>query len=159
MDNIEVDDIEVEVDKIKKKSQKTSKSKSLFKSKKTIISNIFTPGAKLAFTELRQAFLKAPILYHFDLEYHIQIETDVSGYAIGGVLSQLTSDDLKQWHSVAFFSRKIILTETRYKTHNSELLAIIKAFRALRHYLEGSQHEVLMLTDYNILRRFMNTKS
>ena len=46
-----------------------------------------TPGAKRAFTQLRQAFIKAPILRHFDLECHIQIETDASGYAIGGVLS------------------------------------------------------------------------
>lgn len=29
--------------------------------------------ARLAFTKLRQVFIKVPILYHFDLEYHIQI--------------------------------------------------------------------------------------
>ena len=86
MDNIEVDGSEVEVDEVGKKIQKSSKN--LFKSKKTVRSPDFlTPGAKLAFTKLRQAFLKALILYYFDLERHIQIETDVSGYAIGGVFS------------------------------------------------------------------------
>ena len=30
-----------------------------------------TPGAKQAFTQLRQTFTKAPILRHFDLECHI----------------------------------------------------------------------------------------
>ena len=33
-----------------------------------------------------------PILYHFDPERHIPIETDASGYALGGFLGQLTLD-------------------------------------------------------------------
>ena len=87
IDDVEVDGGEIEVDEVGKKGRKTSKSK-------TVGSNFLTPGAKLAFTKLRQAFLKASILHHFDLKRHIRIETDVLGYAIGGVLSQLTSDDL-----------------------------------------------------------------
>ena len=49
----------------------------------------FTPKAKLAFTQLRQIFVEALILYHFNLESHIRIETNTSGYTIGGVISQL----------------------------------------------------------------------
>ena len=94
MNDVEVDGGEVEVDKVGRKARKTSKSKNSSKSKKAVgPSDFLTPGAKLAFTELRQAFLKAPILHHFDPERHIRIETDASGYAIGEVLSQLTSDD------------------------------------------------------------------
>ncbi len=52
------------------------------------------PRAKKAFTELRQAFVKALILNHFDPEHHIQNETDASGYTISGIPSQLTSDNL-----------------------------------------------------------------
>ena len=71
----------------------------------------------------------------------------------------VTKIDLGQWYPVAFFSRKMIPTETRYKTHNGELLAIIEAFKTWHHYLEGYKHEVLVLTDYNSLCRFMDTKS
>ena len=53
-----------------------------------------TPVAKQAFTQLRQAFTKASILRYFDPECHIRIETDASNYTIGGVLSQLTLDNL-----------------------------------------------------------------
>ena len=53
----------------------------------------------------------------------------------------------------------MIPAETRYETHDGELLAITEAFKTWRHYLEGSQHEVLVLTDHNNLRRFMETKS
>ena len=151
----EIDGGEVEDDEVREKVQKRSKSKNL--SKSTL--DFLTPGAKLAFTKLRQAFLKAPIFHHFDPKSHIQIETDASGYAIGGVFSQLISHDSGQWHPVAFFSRKMILAETRYKIHDNELLAIVKAFKTWRYYLEGSQHEVLVLTDHNNFRQFINTKS
>ena len=148
----EVDSNKVGDDEVKTKVQKLSKSK------KTE-SGFLTPGARKAFTELRQAFIKAPILHHFDPERHIRVETDASGYAIGGVLSQLTSDDSGQWHPIAFFLRKMIPAETRYETHDGELLAIVEAFKTWRHYLEGSQHEVLVLTDHNNFRQFMETKS
>ena len=118
-----------------------------------------TPNAKRVFTQLRQAFTKAPILQNFDPEYHIQIETDVSGYAISEVLSQLTLDNLGQWHPLAFYSWKMISAKTRYETHNRKLSAIVETFKIWRHYLEGCKHKVFVLTDYNNLRRFMDTKS
>ena len=51
----------------------------------------FTPKTRLAFTQLRQAFVEAPILHHFNLESHIQIQIDAPGYAISVVISQLSS--------------------------------------------------------------------
>ena len=133
-------------------------------------SNFLTPNAKKAFNHLRLAFIKALILQHFDLESHILIETYASSYTIDGVLSQLNvnsdassndsnKSDFGQWHSVAYFFRKMILAETRYKTHNAELLAIVEAFKTWRHYLEGCKHKILVLTDHNNFRWFMNTKS
>ena len=158
-----------------------SKSKKSKKAKSGIQTRLGTTGkptfltldARKAFNQLRQAFTKAPILQHFDPECHIRIETNASGYAIGGVLSQLTSDlvtldsesnltkksDFGQWHPEAYFSRKMFPAETWYKTHNAELLAIIEAFKTSRHYLEGCKHEVLVLTNHNNLWWFIDTKS
>ena len=66
MDGVEVDSGQVEVDEVGKKVQNS------FKFKKTVRSlDFLTLGAKLAFTELRWVFNKAPILYHFDPECHI----------------------------------------------------------------------------------------
>ena len=167
----------------KSKSQKMSKSRKSAKSGKNSSKSgnspnfgatgsgpsFLTPKARSAFNRLRLAFTKAPILWHFDPECHIWIETDTSGYAIGGMLSQLVSEtspdgivtktDLDQWYLIAFFSRKMILAETQYKTHDGELLAIVKAFKTWCHYLEGCKHEVLVFTDHNNLCRFMDTKS
>ena len=86
------------------KTRKLSKSQKLAKSKKESSKNgnlpnfdakknkpiFFTPNARTTFKHLRLACTKAPILQYFDLEYYIRIKTDASGYAIGGMLSQLT---------------------------------------------------------------------
>ena len=96
--NVEVDGGEVGDDEVGKKGQKMSKSK------KTVGSNFLTPEARLAFTKLRQVFVKAPILHHFDSEHHIWVETDISNYTIDRVFNQLTLDDLSSWHLVVFFS-------------------------------------------------------
>ena len=94
IDDSKVDDDEVRDNEVRKKVQKLSKSKNLSKSKKIVGLDFLTPRAKLTFTKLRQAFVKAPIFHYFDLERRIQIEIEALGYAIGGVLSQLSLDDL-----------------------------------------------------------------
>ncbi len=54
----------------------------------------FTSEAKQAFIELKETFVKAPILNHFDPEHHIYIKIDDFGYAISEIFSQLTLNDL-----------------------------------------------------------------
>lgn len=85
------------------KTSKSVKSKELVQLKKTRASFLISES-KLVFTQLRQVFIKVPILYYFDPECHIKIETNVSGYTIGGVLSQLSAEGLDQWHLVALYS-------------------------------------------------------
>ena len=118
-----------------------------------------TPNAKQTFIQFRQAFTKAPILRHFHPECHIRIETDASDYAIGGVLSQLTVDNLGWWDPVVYYSQKMILAKTCYKTPNGELLAIVEAFKTWKHYLKGCKYKVLVFTDHNNPRQFMDAKS
>ena len=125
-------------------------------------------GIKKAFNHLWQAFIKALILQYFNLECHIQIKTNASCYAIRRVLSQLSTDwvildklNLAKFKNLTkfYFSRKMILSETWYETHDAKLLAIFEVFKIWRHYLEGCKHEVLILTDLNNLCRFMDIKS
>ena len=92
------------------------------------VSNYLTLEAKRAFDQLCQAFTKVPILQHFDPEQYIRGETDAFRHAIGIMLSQLTNK-LGQWHPVTYFSCEMILDKTQYKTHNSELSAIVEAFK------------------------------
>ena len=128
--------VKLETMRLEKKVEKISKPKNLSNFKKTIELDFFTPKARLAFTKVRQVFVKAPIFHYFKPKRHIQVETDISGYLIDRVFSQLTSDDLGQWHLVAFFLQKMILAETRYETYNGKFLAIVEVFKIWRYYLE-----------------------
>ena len=60
---------------------------------------------------------------------------------------------------MVFFSKKMIPTEIQYKTHNEGLLAIIKALKTWKDYLEDYKHEVLLLINHNHLHFFMDIKS
>ena len=83
----EIDDDEIDGDKIDNKVGKKGRNPStLSKSKKTELGFLIF-GARMAIIKLRQAFIKAPILHHFNPERHIWVEMDVSSYVIGGVFS------------------------------------------------------------------------
>ena len=87
------------------KSKKIFKFQNLAKSGKKLSKNgnstnfdtteakpkFLTLNARIAFNCLRLAFTEAPILWHFDSEYHIWIETDALSYTIDSMLNQLTS--------------------------------------------------------------------
>ena len=66
---------------------RTVKKLSLTSKNSNRTTSYLTLDAKQAFIQLKQAFIKAPILRHFDSECHIQIETDLLGYTIGRVLN------------------------------------------------------------------------
>src|SRR5438876_11900549 len=124
---------------------------------------MLTDSARGVFRKLRDAFTKALVLAHFDPKQPIRLETDASGYAIAGILSQpvdmqATSKSSAHWHPVAFWSRKMIPAEHNYEMHDQELLAIVMCFKQWCHYFEGSQHPICMLTDHANLRAFMTMK-
>ena len=53
----------------------------------------------------------------------------------------------------------MILVEIRYEIHDDKFLAKIETFKILHYYLEGCKHKVLIFTDYNNPRQFMDIKS
>ena len=91
------------------------------------------PEARRSFQELIATFTTSPFLVHFDAKRPIMLETDASGYAISGNLSQKQETE---WKVVAYFSRKMIDAERNYEIHDAELFAIVESFCHWRHYLE-----------------------
>ena len=74
------------------KSSKNNKSKNLtyilnIRATKKLTFLIF--NAKKVFNYLKQLFIKALIFRRFDLKSYVKIETDISGYAMNKVLTQL----------------------------------------------------------------------
>lgn len=90
----EVDGTKIGAKMAKSKSQGKSKNKNLVKAlAQSFGSRFFTFRVIEAFTESIQACIKPPILHHHDSDCHIQIKTNISGYTINGVFSQLTLDN------------------------------------------------------------------
>ncbi len=73
---------------------KSAKSKKANFTKANFGMDFLTPRAKKAFIYQRKVFTEALILRHFDPKRHIWIEIDALGYAISGILSQMTSNQL-----------------------------------------------------------------
>ena len=73
--------------------------------------------AEKIFRRLREAFTKASLLCHFDSELLIRVKTNTLDFDLIDILTQLQNDN-KQWHLVAFYSRKMISAERNYETHD-----------------------------------------
>lgn len=80
--------------------------------KSSFKSGFLTFEARLTFAKLKQAFIKAQILYLLNPECHIYVKANALGYAIDRNINQLTLDNLGQWHPVAFFFKKMISVKT-----------------------------------------------
>ena len=72
--------------------------------------------------------------------------TDASDYAVGAVLQQYVD---QQWCPIAYFSKKLKQSETKYSTYYRKLLAIYLAIKHFRHFIEGRTFTVF--TDYKPL--------
>ncbi len=135
-----------------------------------------TLAMKPSFAEHRDAFTKALVFAHFDPARPIRLETDASGFAIAGIISQQQDDVCEgadgtaratgkgcvnkgHWHPVAFWSRSMSPAERNYAIGDQEMLAIVMSCHYWRHYLEGARHPVEVLTDHHNPQRFMTTKS
>ena len=105
---------------------------------------------------LKKAFTSAPILTHWIPDSPIIVETDASDYVLGAILSIYIPDG--EIHPIAFHSRTFTAPELNYDVHDKELLAIFEAFRVWRHYLEGSEIPIDVVTDHKNLTYFSLTK-
>jgi hypothetical protein len=109
----------------------------------------WTAPHEQAFSHLKAAIAQGPVLILPDPSLPFVVHTDASGFAVGAVLQQ---DQGKGLQPIAFLSKKMADAETRYPVHEQELLAIIQALTAWRHYLHGSKFVVR--TDHKSLQFF-----
>ncbi|KAI2667412.1 Transposon Tf2-9 polyprotein [Labeo rohita] len=98
----------------------------------------WTPEAHQAFQDLKQAFCAAPALTHPDPNLCFVVEVDAATLGVCAILSQ--------WR------------EQNYDVGNRELLAIKLAFEEWRHWLEGAQFPLQVITDHKNLQYLREAK-
>ncbi|HEY6407467.1 MAG TPA: RNase H-like domain-containing protein, partial [Ktedonobacteraceae bacterium] len=96
------------------------------------------------------------MLRHFDYSRPATVEADASDYAEGGVLSQRGDDGIL--HPVAFHSRKFSPAEQNYEIYDKEMQASVDCLTVWRHHLQGSGHQIQVITDHKNLLWFTETK-
>lgn len=110
-----------------------------------------------AFDELRRQFTAAPVLAMWDFDRPTRVETDASGFAVGGVLEQQAEDGT--WHPVAYRSEAMTETERNYEIYDRELMAIVRAFEDWRHYLEGLPGKFVVFSDHKNLEYWKTARN
>ena len=93
----------------------------------------------------------APCLRYFNPDLETLIYTDASLFGLGGWIGQKHDDGI---HPIMFWSRKLIPAETKYHTHERELLAFVDITKKARHYLLG--HPATANTDHRALIYLQN---
>ena len=139
----------------KENKKKRNRSKSRNRNRKRLSNEFLTFEIFEVFKRLRKAFMKTFILQHFDSTRLICVKIDVSNKTIEKILYQ--SDDKNHWHSIIYFSRKMIFAKCNYEIHDKKLLIIVFAFKQWRHYLKRARKQVLVLTNHRNFSRFMTT--
>lgn len=94
----------------------------------------WTPEASTAFEATKRKLASATLLAHPKDDAPLAIVSDASDTAVGATLQQLNG---KRWQPLAFFSKKLSPTETRYGAYDRELLAIYLAIKHFRHMVEA----------------------
>ena len=105
-----------------------------------------------AFEALKAAFTRAPVLQYPDQDREFCLETDMSEFAVGGVISVKCEDS--EFRPVAYMSHSMMPPEQNYPIHDKEMLAIIKATEAWHHYLEATPYAFEIYTDHHNLTYF-----
>ena len=109
----------------------------------------WTKECQMSFDTLKQRFTEEPVLLMPDHSKPFQIESDASKVATGAVLTQ--ADLNGDQHLVAFLSQTFTDTERRYEIYDQELLGIIQALKEWRHYIQGSGHTTVVLSNHKNL--------
>ena len=114
---------------------------------------VWTDEHTRSFTGIKQRLTTAPLLRIPDPESDepFTLMTDASLYGTGAVL-------LQGGKPCAYDSKKFIPAERNYSTTEQEGLAVIRAVKKWRPYLEGAKHKFIILTDHAALRWLFSTK-
>ena len=115
-----------------------------------------TSKCQKSFELLKERFITAFILVHFNFTKECILETDSSDIVSARIFSQYGEDGLL--HLIAFFSCKHLPQEINYEIYDKEVLAIIKFFKKWRPTLEGARLLIKILTDHRNLQYFISTK-
>jgi transposase InsO family protein len=108
-----------------------------------------------ALDEAKHILTKAPNLSFFDLDKQIIVSADASSFGLGAALFQVNLEGVRE--VVAFASRTLTKTESRYAQIEKEALGLTWACEKFKEYIMGLN--VVLETDHKPLLQILQTKN
>lgn len=105
-----------------------------------------------AFNRLKTIFASKPVLAQWNPDRQTIVETDCSGFALGGCLSQF--DQNQCLRPVAYYSRRLNSAEVNYPIHDKEMLAIVSCLKEWQAELQSVSKPFTIYTDHKNLSYF-----
>ena len=93
-----------------------------------------------AFSEIKKDLSSIPVLAHYDSKRETIVSADASSYGVGAVLKQKQNDGI--FRPIAYASRALTDTESRYAIIEKETLACTWACEKFRDYLIGKDFAI-----------------
>ncbi len=103
-------------------------------------------------------FMIAVMLRHYEFDDESMIKINVSNFVIVEMFFRL-DEIVAQWHLIAFFFKKKIVSKRNYEVDEQEILAIIKVCKKWWHYVKDFKHCVRMIIDYVNFKNFFTNKN
>lgn len=97
-----------------------------------------------AFNELKKSITSQPVSALFDANKKHEVHTDASSVGLSAILLQLEDNVFRP---VFYYSRQCTEAESKYASHELEVLAIVEAVERFRIYLLGTTFKIV--TDCN----------
>jgi len=104
-----------------------------------------------AFRELKEKITSQLVLSLLKREGKFRVETNASGHAIGGVLSQ---EQDGKWKPIVFLLRTMQSAERNYEIYDKKLLAIVEALAKWQQYLLDTMEPFKIWIDHKNLKYF-----
>ncbi len=109
-----------------------------------------------AFDNLKKQISSISVLQHFDSKRQTILKINASDYVKDEILSQYNDENVL--HSIAFYSKSMILAECNYHIYDKKLLIIIQCFKHWRFKLKCIKLLIQMFINHQTLKIFMKNK-
>jgi len=117
---------------------------------------IWFQKCQIAFNIFKKVFTSEIILHHYNSDYKIVIEINVSNYVFKDIFFQYDENEIL--HSVAYFLKKHNSVKCNYEIYDKELMIIVCAFKKWWSELEDFIYSVEMIMNHKNLKHFMSIK-
>jgi RNase H-like domain found in reverse transcriptase/Reverse transcriptase (RNA-dependent DNA polymerase) len=113
---------------------------------------VWSEECQESFDQLKKQFTEEPVLMMPDHLKPFQIQVNSLLFTTGGIFIQMNTNGDR--HPCAYLSKSLTKEQKNYDTGDRELLEIVRALKEWRHYIQGSGHTTIILSNHDNLWHF-----